>query len=339
MSDKLDRIRKSLAKKNIMTEMNDPTAWLCTGNAAMNYRLSGRFDRGIPNRRSCLLWGESGTGKTFLTSNMALDAQRQGYTIIYLDSEESISEDYMEKIGISLDADLFMPILVDTIEDVTSVLSEIFSIMDKDEDKFIIIIDSLAGLLTEKEEGEFDKGVAKGEMGQFAKKIKLLVKNINKKISEFDAFCIMVTHAYQNQDLLNGEGRWICTGGKGFQFFPSVSIKLEKAKLKEGTEVIDGVRIKGEVTKTRFTAPFQKFELKVPYDSGLSFTDGFLKVLEEDGVVKRNGAWYSYDLDGEVVKFQAGKFEEHYETIMELYQAEDEPEETVDHEKFTADEE
>lgn len=318
---KLGKLRKSFDKKGIITEMNEPTEWISTGNAAMNYRLTGRYDVGIPNRRTMLLWGESGTGKTFLTSNAAKNAQDKGYSIIYLDSEDSISEDYMTKIGIDLDEDKFVPVLIDTIEEATAAIAEIFSTMEPD-DKFILIIDSLAGMLSEKEEGEFEKGVSKGDQGQMAKKLKLFVKNINKKISEYDAFCIMVTHAYQNQDPYSTEGKWICTGGKGMQFFPSFSVRLDKAKLKEGMKVVNGVRIRGEVTKTRFTAPFQKFELKVPYTEGLDFTDGLLDILEEEGVVSKNGAWYNYEFEGEIVKFQGSNFLEHYEAIMSNYQKE-----------------
>lgn len=319
---KLEKLRKGLEKKEIFTEMNEPSEWISSGNAALNYRLTGRLDIGIPNKRSILFWGESGTGKTFLTSNAAKAAQAKGYKIIYVDSEDSISEDYMKKIGIDLSDDMFIPILVDTIEEATAAISEVFLVMEP-EDKFILIIDSLAGLLTEKEEGEFEKGTAKGDMGQLAKKLKLFVKNINKKISNYDAFCIMVTHAYLNQDMLNGEGKWICSGGKGMQFFPSMSMKLEKAKLKEGEDKtkVNGVRIKAEVTKTRFTSPNQKCELKVPYNTGLEFTDGLLEVLEEDGVVSRNGAWYSFVYKDETVKFQASKLADHYEKIMEIYSA------------------
>lgn len=328
---KLAQLRNSLKKKDIHTEMNNPTEWISMGNAAMNFRMTGRYDVGLPNRRTLLLWGESGTGKTFLASNAVKAAQDKGYAIVYLDSEDSISEDYMQKIGIDMSEDMFIPVLVNTIEEATSAVSEIFSTMGED-DKFMLVVDSLAGLMSEKEEGEFDKGIAKGDQGQIAKRLKLFVKNCNKKIADHDAFCIMITHAYQNQDMYSSEGKWICTGGKGMQYFPSFSVRLDKAKLKEGGTVINGVRIKGEVTKTRFTAPFQKFELSVPYDKGVDFTDGLLDILEEDGIIKKNGGWYSYDLNGETQKFQASKFSEHYETIMEMYKEELEGQEIVEKE-------
>lgn len=315
------KLRKALNKKEIMTEMNNPTEWISTGSAVLNYRLTGRFDVGIPNKRSMLYWGPSGGGKTFLTSNAAKDAQAKGYKIIYIDSEDSISEDYMTKIGIDLSPDMFLPISVATIEEATAAIAEIFSILDPT-DKFILIIDSLAGMLSEKEDDEFSKGVSKGDMGQMSKKLKLFTKNINKRISRYDAFCIMVSHAYQNQDIYSGEGPWICTGGKGFQFFPSMAVRLVQANLKD-TEGRSGVRIKFQVNKTRFTAPRQEGELRVPYNAGVDFIDGMLDVLVEEGAVEKSGAWYNYENEsGEVVKFQQSKFHDHYEAIMRKYSKE-----------------
>lgn len=312
--DKFSKLRKNLEKKSITTELNDPTEWVSTGSAALNYRLTGRIDVGLANKRNLLLWGQSGTGKSFLTSTIAKNCQDKGYRVIYLDSEESISYEYMKKIGMNLDPEWFIPISVDTVEQTTTTLAEIFAVMEKD-DKFILIIDSLAGLLTEKEADEFEKGSSKGDMGQLAKRLKLLTKNLNKKISEYDAFCVMVTHAYQSQDMYSGE-KWVCTGGKGMQFFPSFSVLLDKAKIK-GDE--KGFRMKFEVTKTRFTAPNQKGELIVPYETGMNFTDGLLDVLEEENVVSKNGAWYSFDHDGETVKFQASKLDDYIDILIDKF--------------------
>lgn len=323
---KLQSMRKRLNKIGVITELNEPTEWISLGNATINHKMSSRFSDGLPNKRTLLLWGPSGGGKSFLASNACKSAQDKGYLIIYIDTEESISEDYMEKIGIDMDEDKFMPVDVTTIEELTAAISEIFSEMDPDT-KFMLVIDSLAGLLTEKEEDEFTKGGSKGDMGQFAKKLKLFVKNLNKKISNYDAFCVMVTHAYQNQDILNGEGRWICTGGKGMQFFPSFSILVEPRNIKN-KDNLDGIRMKGKVTKTRFTAPRQEFELNIPYNSGLDFTDGMLPILVKEGTLQKNGGWYSYESpDGKTEKFQENKFMEHYQAIMEIYDSQVEVEE------------
>lgn len=315
----LNKLRNTLQKRGFATELNEPTNWISMGNATVNHALSGRFDIGMPNMRSLLLWGPSGGGKSFFASNACKAAQDQGYIIVYIDTEESLSYDYMEKIGIDTSEDVFLPIEAHTIEEVTAVTSEIFQQFDP-ETKFILVIDSLAGLMSEKEAEEYDKGTAKGDMGRISKSLKLLVKNLNRKISEFDAFLVMVTHAYMNQDLMNGEGRWICTGGKGLQFFPSMSILLEPWNLKDKDKDATGIRIKGRITKTRFTAPRQTFEINVPYDTGIDFTEGMLPILVKEGALEKNGGWYSYaDENGELQKFQESKFMDHYEIVMKLH--------------------
>jgi RecA/RadA recombinase len=178
-------------------------------------------------------------------------------------------------------------------------------------------VDSLAGLLSEKESDDYDKGIQKGDQGQFSKKLKLFIKNFNRKIAEHDAFGILVTHAYSNQKFpLEGTSKWICSGGHGFQFFPSFSVMLEKAKMKDKT--INGVRVKGEVTKTRFAPPFQKIELNVPYDDGIDEYEGLLEILVENKIIDKNGGWYKYHKDGKEVKFQEISLSKHIDNILDM---------------------
>lgn len=321
---KLFELRKKLNKTGISTNISNPDCWISTGNYALNFIMSGRFDVGIPNRRSVLFWGQSGTGKSFLLSNIAKSAQDAGYSIIYIDTEEAIHEDYLAKIGVDLSEEKFMPIRVYSIEETTKVMSEIFASIS-DTDKVCVICDSLSMLETEKEMEDFEKGEMKADQGLFAKRLKLLMKNINSKIGNKDMFFVASAHAYQNQDIRNGEGAWILSGGKGFQYIPSISVLLNKSKLRDTSEKtkVSGVVIKAEVTKTRFTQPFQKTELNVPYDVGIDPIDGLLTLAEEAGLVSKNGAWYSYEKDGETVKFQSSKFVDHY---MNLFDFDDKPE-------------
>ena len=311
----LKDLKKTLTKKGIATTMNEPTKWVCSGNYAMNLRLSGRFDVGIPNKRCTLFWGESGSGKSFLTSRIVKNCQDAGYKTIYIDTEDSIMEEFMVKIGVDMSEDMFLPIRVGTIEEATDTVSHLFTSLDKEE-KVCIVIDSLSALISDKEGKEFEKGIQKGDMGQKAKKLKLLVQNINRKCSEYDMFFLMTAHAYLNQDLLNGEGKWVLSGGKGLQFMPSISCLLTKLKLKEGTDIV-GVRIKVTATKTRFTQTHGMVELNVPYATGVDPIDGLLQICTDAGLVKQSGAWYSYeDDDGNDVKFQSKNFDKHYGNIL-----------------------
>lgn len=328
-----NKLKKALDKKAIVTGFTDPDDWLSIGNMALNYQLCNRFDVGLPNRRTVLLWGESGTGKSFLTGNYILNAQKQGRQIIYFDTEDAVHTEYLNKIGVETEGENFFRITVNTIEQATVAIAELNQMLVA-EGKYAVAFDSLSALLSEKEVGEFEKGIQKGDQGQKAKKLKLMVTNINQLVSRYDMFWLFTAHAYLNQDMLNGEGKWILTGGKGLQFLPSISILLTKKKLKgEEAGTFDGVIINTETTKNRFGKPYQKTSLTVPYNKGLDPLDGVLDLFEEVELVSKGGAWYTGTdrKTGEEFKFQRKNFPEVVDRIFDFNEHNSEvgvPEET-----------
>jgi len=309
----ITKMKKALEKVKASTGSAESDVWLSSGNHALNFNLTGDFNRGIPNRRVVLLFGLQGSGKTFIASMIAKQAQDKGYHIVYLDSERSIHKKYMEKIGIDMSEDKFTTVNVKTIEEATANMSAIFNSFG-DDDKVCYVIDSLSGMETEAEMENFNKGKVTTDMGLFAKRIKQFAKNINHKISERDNFCIMTSHAYKNQDLKNGLGTIIPSGGEGMIFFPSLIVALSKLKLKEDTDVV-GVKITAETTKSRYTQLGRKIRLEVPYDKGVDPIDGLLELAEKAELVahSKGSSWYSYeDDDGGLVKFQKSTFKDHY---------------------------
>ena len=66
------KFRKSITKSisGLGIGFNDPTDWISTGNYALNYLISGDFNRGIPLGKVTVLAGESGSGKSFIASGI-----------------------------------------------------------------------------------------------------------------------------------------------------------------------------------------------------------------------------------------------------------------------------
>jgi len=326
---KLSKLSEKLKKAGYSVGTNDPDVWLSTGNHALNYLISGDFYRGIPNRRTFMVYGPSGTGKSFLAGTWCLEAQKNGYAVVYFDTEHALHTDYLEKIGVDLSEDRFLSVQVSIMEDATELIADFLREIDPDE-KICFVMDSLTNLRPKKEDEGFEKGELTNDMGLFAKKSKQLITNINDKIGARDAFFVFTNHAYVNQDQLSGEGKYIPSGGKGMVFLPSVSLYLQKLKLKEGTETV-GVRIKAEIQKTRFSKLGSQVTLEVPYDRGLDPYDGVLDILSGLGVVSKSGAWYSAKLNGELVKFQKKTFHKYAEELMEIASSESQQEdETTD---------
>ena len=167
---------------------------------------------------------------------------------------------------------------------------------------------------------DFNKGKLKTDMGLFAKRIKSFVKKINNKVGDRDNFLIMTTHAYLNQDVRNGKGVAIPSGGEGFIFMPSISVYLSKLKLKEETDVV-GIKLTAETTKSRFTQLGRKIRLEVPYDRGLDPIDGLLDMaIEADLVDDTAKGWYKIiDTDtGEEIKFRKKDFGDHVNKLFDF---------------------
>jgi len=280
--EKLDSVNIGLMK---------PQEWLSTGNYALNRAISGDFTKGIPLGRISLWAGPSGSGKSFISSNIMAQAQAQGYHILVLDSENALDMDYLNKIGVSTDEDRLTYIQVTTIEDVNRVCSDFFSayIRSFGKDNFsaqktLIVLDSLAMLSSTTEMENYGKdGTIKADQGILAKRRKSMLRMICNHIARLPIAFVMTDHVYP-QDIMMGDGAWAITNST--KFSASIIGIVTKLKLKEEGEVT-GVRMKFETYKSRFAKLGTKVELEVPYNRGMSSTSGLLELLADMGVIAK----------------------------------------------------
>lgn len=309
----LEKFKKEIAKlETVGVGIQETAHWLSTGNYALNRALSGDFTKGIPLGKISLFAGPSGSGKSFIASNIAHQAQRQGYHVVYLDSEHAIDVDYLRKIGVNVTPEHLTYLSVTTIEDVNSVLSEFFSNYIKaygkdnlDAQKTLIVLDSLAMLSSTTEMENYDKGgVIKGDQGQLAKRRKAMLRLAVGHLGRLPISMVITDHVYP-QDIMMGDGAWAITNST--KFSSSIIGIVTKLKLKEEGEVT-GVRMRFETYKSRFAKLGTKVELEVPYNKGMSPFSGLLELLEEMKVIAKGTQpgeklnWVSEwtDADGEI---------------------------------------
>ena len=242
-------------------------------------------------RRNGHIFITGNSGKSLMSCTIAKNAQQNGYQVIYIDSEESLNTNYADKIGLDYeDPDKFLLVRITTLEELTKIMALLLDKLDPDE-KTCFIIDSLTNLETEREQTSMDKGEVKNDMGLFAKRAKQIVKNLNNKIANRDAFMVCVNHTYLNQDPMNGLGEEIPAGGRAIIYIPSISLHLKKLKLKEGSEQI-GIRCKVTIEKNRFGKVGTQLTINIPYETGMDPYDGVIDILVEKGVIKKAGGWY-----------------------------------------------
>lgn len=320
----LDNVIRDLKKAGIEAGSSEPPHyWFSTGNYVLNKISSGSFHRGIPQGRVTGLAGPSGSGKSFLAANIIKTAQAEGAYVVVLDSEHALDNEFVTAVGVDPHND-YKYYEVDTISQAKKVVSTFVTgyngeyMGNHDAPKILIVIDSLDMLETETESENTKKGITKGDQGQRNKQLKAMLRGFVQGIKRSNISIVVTSQVYENQDVLNGEGRWIVSGG--IKFALSTIILLTKLKLKEtGSREVKGIRMKCEGYKTRFTKPYQVVTIEVPYDEGMDPYNGLLTVAVEMGIVDKRGSRYA--LAGADKTWYSSEFGEHAEYV--LAQAED----------------
>ncbi|MGI0069669.1 MAG: hypothetical protein ACREAN_05370, partial [Nitrosopumilaceae archaeon] len=184
-----------------------------------------------------------------------------------------------------------------------------------------VVVDSLGNLDTEDSLAQFEKdGTLKNDMGIKAKKGKQLIRDINVNSGVRDMTVLVCNHVYQNQDLLNGKGKYLVSGGESTMFIPSICLMLDKKKLRDEDDKkaqILGVRVKAEVIKSRFFRHAGTVEIEIPYSTGIDPLSGFVEFALAEGLLEQAGAWLKYkDSCGAEQKFYAKNLKDHIDALL-----------------------
>lgn len=316
------KLRKSLTKSiaGISIGFNDPKTWINTGNYALNYRISGDFERGIPLGKVTVLAGESGAGKSFICANIMREAQKQGIFVVLIDTENALDDQWLKNLNVDTSDEAMLKINAAMIDDVAKIISDFVSdyrstyesTPEEDRPKVLFVIDSLGMLLTPTDVDQFQKGDMRGDMGRKPKQLTSLVRNCVNMFGEYEIGLLATNHTYASQDMFDPDDK--ISGGQGFIYASSIVVAMKKLKLKEdedGNKVSDvrGIRSKCKIMKTRFTKPFEDVEIKIPYETGMDPNSGLVDMFEKYGILKKDGNSLKFtDVDGKDHKMFRKKF-------------------------------
>jgi RecA/RadA recombinase len=303
------------AMDGVGTSSIPPRYWYSTGNYVLNRIISGSFNKGIPQGRITNLAGSSGSGKSFVAANLVKAAQQAGAFCLVIDSENALDDEFMTKIGVDVDSG-YQYVEVTTISQVTKVVSAFLKGYksqegeSEDAPEVFILIDSLDMLMTDTELAHYEKGDSKGDQGQRNKQLKAMLRTFVQDIKKLNVAMVCTSQVYKNQDVTNGEGVWIVSDA--VKYAASQIVLLSKLKMKDDSGKVQsyaGILMKCEGYKTRFTNPFQKVQIEVPYSTGMNPFSGLVDTAKELGILESKGAWQY--LVGTDIKFYAKNVEEY----------------------------
>ena len=125
----VSKFRKSISKSiaGLSIGFNDPTDWVSTGNYALNYLISGDFNKGIPLGKVTVFAGESGAGKSYICSgNIVKHAQEQGVFVVLVDSENALDEAWLHALGVDTAEDKLLKLNMAMIDDVAKTVNDLW---------------------------------------------------------------------------------------------------------------------------------------------------------------------------------------------------------------------
>jgi len=309
----ISKFRKSITKsiEGLGIGFNDPTDWVSTGNYALNYLISGDFNKGVPLGKVTVFAGESGAGKSYICSgNIIRHAQEQGIYVILVDSENALDEAWLHALGVNTSDDKLLKLNMAMIDDVAKTISEFmkeYKTMPEDErPKILFVVDSLGMLLTPTDVNQFEAGEMKGDMGRKPKALTALVRNCVNMFGSYNVGLVCTNHTYASQDMFDPDDK--ISGGQGFIYASSIVVAMRKLKLKTDengnkTTTVNGIRSACKIMKTRYAKPFESVQVEIPYSTGMSPTSGLVDLFEGKGILTKSGnkLQYTSRVTGEIM--------------------------------------
>ena len=300
----VSKFRKTLTKSitGMSSGFNDPTDWISTGNFALNYLVSGDFNKGIPLGKVTVFAGESGAGKSYICAgNIVKHAQEQGIFVVLIDSENALDETWLKALEVDTDEKKLLKLNMSMIDDVAKTVSTFMddyrAMNEEDRPKVLFVIDALGMLLTPTDVDQFQKGDMKGDMGRKPKALTSLVRNTVNMIGSHNVGLVCTNHTYASQDMFDPDDK--ISGGQGFIYASSIVVAMKKLKLKEdadGNKIseVKGIRAGCKVMKTRYAKPFEGVQVKIPYETGMNPYSGLVDLFEKKGILVKEGNRLKY---------------------------------------------
>ncbi|MEV4351899.1 recombinase RecA [Actinoplanes sp. NPDC049596] len=283
----LAQIDKQFGKGSVMRLGERPvveTAIIPTGSIALDVALGVG---GLPRGRVIEVYGPESSGKTTVALHAVANAQRNGGIAAFIDAEHALDPEYAKALGVDTDA------LLVSQPDTGEQALEIADMLIRSGALDIIVIDSVAALVPRAEiEGE----MGDSHVGLQARLMSQALRKITGILNNSGTTAIFINQLREKIGVMFGSPE-TTTGGRALKFYSSVRLDVRRIEsLKDGTDVI-GNRTRVKVVKNKVAAPFKQAEFDIMYGKGISREGSLIDVGVEQSIIRKSGAWYTYDGD------------------------------------------